>query len=109
MPKYAPKTHIDVPTRRKWIEALITHWGGQRFQFFPDPANDRHVLQFDVWDKEFKKWLTINYGVSLSDKLTKQPLMEQQLRSRYATAWIAIKARLAAIEEGIESPAMAFH
>jgi hypothetical protein len=103
--KYAKKTTVDaIKTRMEIEQTVVKRYGAD--QFGHAQAQDRALIQFRI------KGLLVRFLLPLvgqyRDGKPHAPLTEQEVRQRWRALLLVIKAKLEAVETGIETIEHAF-
>jgi hypothetical protein len=102
--KYAKKTTVDaVKTRMEIEQTVVKRYGAD--QFGHAHAQDRALIQFRI------KGLLVRFLLPLIAHYSDgkpRPLTEQESRQRWRALLLVIKAKLEAVETGIETIEHAF-
>jgi hypothetical protein len=97
--KYAERTYIGIDESKADISRIVAHYGGDRIQIFAPFMRGTDWRQVVVFD--FRGY-SVSFGFNISD-------VGQERKRLYRAAFLCIKAKLEAVDSGIESPEQAFY
>jgi hypothetical protein len=117
---YAERTDVSPEKSRMEIEQTLTRYGADRFAYMTEPG--RAVVMFDLERRRVRFDIAIppasafshfpkrkgEYGPRERTEKQKQDAWAQEVRRRWRALALCIKAKLEAVESGIESLDEAF-
>jgi hypothetical protein len=97
---YAAKTSVPVDRTRSEIERTLMRYGAKGFAYGMEP--DRAMVGFQTADRR------IRFALPLMRNRQTESEYDQMVRSRWRALLLSIKAKLEAVESGIETFDSAF-
>lgn len=102
---YASTTTVSVDKTRTEIERTLTRYGADRFAYFSEVG--RAIIVFEAKERRIKFDLPLLMPKA-GENAASQKTREQNTRSRWRALLLCIKAKLEAVESGIETFEEAF-
>jgi hypothetical protein len=114
---YAETTTVSPEKSRADIEQVLTRYGAERFAYMTEPG--RAAVMFDLKDRRVRFMISIpggadfaykqgRYGREKRTDIQRDKAWAQEVRRRWRALYLVIKAKLEAVESGIETLDEAF-